>query len=94
MRHPFRATRSPLPVDLSFFVPIRPSALSNRVFGKNILGEPPKTELPGTKAGLRSVTGAAVDQEEQAANEGAEAAEEVVKEEIGEEAPVGSIATA
>jgi hypothetical protein len=70
------------------------SALSNRVFGKNILGEPPKTELPGTKAGLRSATVAAVDQEEQAANEGAEAAEEVAKEETGDQALVEEAATA
>ena len=50
--------------------------------------------LPGTHAGLPEATVAAVDQEEQAAIDGAEAAEAVAQEETGEQAPVEEAAAA
>lgn len=65
-------------------------ALSNRVWGKNILSEPPKTVLPGTKDGLHAppapAAAAAVADEEQVANDVADAAEDVAQEEAGETA--------
>lgn len=80
-----------------FLFPFSASALSNRVWGKNILGEPPRTLPPGTKSVQPGdkptpAVDAVVDEEElanasaeveESRREEVEGAEEVGKEEEG-----------